>query len=170
MTYHANSESVPSSDAASLTTGQMRAWLAYVRVTQRMTYEMNRQLQADAELSLADYDVLAALSSVPEGRLQLTELATWIGWELSRLSHHTRRMGARGLIDRETSRVDGRATDAVLTELGREAIASAAPDHAALVKRLFFAPLTPELLTSLTEALEKVLENVRHEGTLPPGR
>ena len=39
-----------------------------MRVQLRMNYEMNRQLQSDAGLSLADYDVLAALSRAPGGR------------------------------------------------------------------------------------------------------
>jgi DNA-binding MarR family transcriptional regulator len=165
-----NGQTPPPSDATGLPADQMRAWLAYIRVMQRLTYEMNRQLQADSGLSLADYDVLAALSDAPEGRLQLTELAAWIGWELSRASHHVRRMCARGLISRVTSRVDGRATDAVLTERGREAIVAAAPGHVELVERLFFTPLNPELLESLSEALEKIHDNISLECRPPAGR
>ncbi len=36
-----------------------------MRVQLRMAYEMNRQLQADSDLSLGDYDVLNALSDSP---------------------------------------------------------------------------------------------------------
>src|SRR4051812_18454301 len=51
------------SDSAfrTLTADQRRTWLAYMRVQLRLTYEMNRQLQADSNLSLPDYDVLNAL-------------------------------------------------------------------------------------------------------------
>src|SRR5947209_864076 len=77
---------------------ELRAWLAYMRVQQRLGYEMNRQLQADSELSLADYDVLNALSGVPDECMQVTVLAAQIGWERSRLSHHARRMEDRGLV------------------------------------------------------------------------
>ena len=44
------------SDSAfeTLTADQQRAWLAYMRVQLRLTYEMNRQLQADSNLSLPD--------------------------------------------------------------------------------------------------------------------
>jgi DNA-binding MarR family transcriptional regulator len=154
-----------SSDSAAsgspwLTAEQLRAWLAYVRVMHRLTYEMNRQLQADSGLSLADYDVLAALSGAPGGRVAMTELAGWIGWELSRLSHHARRMETRGLASRETSPMDGRVTDLVLTQQGRDALTAAAPGHVELVKRLFFAPLNPELLQSLRLALESVHDNI----------
>src|SRR6266436_3298965 len=70
---------------------QQRAWLAYIRVQLRMTYEMNRQLQADSSLSLPDYDVLNALRYSTGGRMRITGLAARIGWERSRLSHHVRR-------------------------------------------------------------------------------
>jgi len=38
-----------------------------MRVQLRLTYEMNRQLQADSNLSLPDYDVLNALRYSPGG-------------------------------------------------------------------------------------------------------
>jgi DNA-binding MarR family transcriptional regulator len=139
---------------------QLRAWLAYLRVTHRLNHEMNRQLQADSGLSLADYDVLAALSDVPGGRAPMTELAAWIGWELSRLSHHTRRMETRGLTSREASPTDRRVTEVVLTQGGREALAAAAPGHVDLVRRLFFDPLDAGALRSLRRALETVHDNI----------
>src|SRR6201998_3120630 len=79
--------------------GQQRAWLAYIRVQLRLTYEMNRQLQADSDLSLADYDVLNALRYAPGGRMRVTALAARISWERSRLSHHVRRLQSRGLVE-----------------------------------------------------------------------
>ena len=83
-------------DDAWLTDEQQRAWQAWMRVMLRLQYEMNRQLQDDAGLTLADYDVLVALSNAG-GRLQLSDLAATVGWERSRLSHHLLRMGKRGL-------------------------------------------------------------------------
>ena len=58
----------PGSAFETLTPGQQRAWLAYMRVQLRLTYEMNRQLQADSNLSLPDYDVLNALQAPNELR------------------------------------------------------------------------------------------------------
>ncbi|MFV8264514.1 MarR family transcriptional regulator [Mycolicibacterium peregrinum] len=68
-----------------------------MRVQLRMSYEMNRQLQADSCLSLADYDVLVALSNVGDDGMRVSDLAAQIGWERSRLSHQLRRMEQRGL-------------------------------------------------------------------------
>ena len=75
---------------------QQRAWLAYIRVQLRLVYEMNRQLQSDSGMSLADWDVLTALGASESASLTVTTLAAQIGWERSRLSHHAKRMASRG--------------------------------------------------------------------------
>jgi DNA-binding MarR family transcriptional regulator len=139
-----------------------------MRVQLRMNYEMNRQLQRDTDLSLADYHVLNALTDAPDGRLQVSDLAALIGWERSRASHQLRRLCERGLAERVPSGVDGRATDAILTKKGREAITAAAPGHVELVRRLFFDPLPDELLPCLTAALEHIHVNINYNSSLPP--
>ena len=97
---------------------QQRAWLAYIRVQLRLAYEMNRQLLADSGLSLPDYDVLTGLSVAEGGRMQITVLAAQIGWERSRVSHHVRRMSARGLVSCALSAADRRVTEVTLTGRG----------------------------------------------------
>src|ERR1700736_4142097 len=109
-------------DSPWLSASQKRAWLAYMRVQLRMNYEINRQLQRDSGLSLADYHVLNALKCAPGHKLRITDLAAMIGWERSRASHHLRRLCERGLTKRIQSEDDGRATDAVLTKEGMNAV------------------------------------------------
>src|ERR1700720_4413921 len=82
----------PPCDSPWLSPPQLRAWMAYMRVQLRMNYEINRQLQRDSGLSLADYHVLNALSNAPDHKLQVTDLAALIGWERSRVSHQVRRL------------------------------------------------------------------------------
>jgi len=150
-----------------LSPNELRAWLGYMRLQQRLGYEMNRQLQSDSELSLADYDVLNALSGIPDECMQVSALAAQIGWERSRLSHHARRMESRGLVQCNLATRDRRATEIKLTPDGRRAIVGAAPGHVDLVRRLFFAGLPRELLAPLTEALEAIYDHVVQHGTLP---
>ena len=147
---------------------QQRAWLAYIRVQLRLSYEMNRQLQADSGLSLADYDVLTALSSTAGARMQMTALAAHVGWERSRLSHHVRRMANRDLVNCNSSDSDRRTTEVALSTTGRRAIDEAAPAHVELVKRLFFGGVPRSLLAPLTEALEGAYREILANGTLPP--
>ena len=150
-----------------LNDSQQRAWLSYMQVYHRLEYEMNRHLQTECGLSLGDYTVMNALSNAPGRRMQLTALATMIGWERSRLSHHLQRMTGRGLVDRTPSAADGRATDAVLTDAGWETLSIAAPKHVAWVRTLFFAGITARQEAQLADVLEVVYENILTEGTLP---
>ena len=117
---------------------QQRAWLAYIRVQLRLAYEMNRQLLADSGMSLPDYDVLTGLSVAEGGRMPITVLAAQIGWERSRVSHHVRRMSARGLVTCGPSAADRRVTEVTLTASGWQAQEEAAAGHVELVRRLFF--------------------------------
>src|ERR1700761_2482084 len=130
----------PTGDSPWLSPSQLRAWVAFMRVQLRMSYEINSQLQRDSDLSLPDYHVLNALSSAPEHKMQVTELAALIGWERSRFSHHLRRLSDRGLTKLLQSIEDGRAIVAVLTKKGLDAMVDAAPGHVLLFKKFFFEP------------------------------
>lgn len=158
-------------DAEPLADVRQETWFAYMRVMLRLNYEMNRQLQADNDISLQDYDVLNALADSPGTRLQLTSLASRIGLERTRLSHHLGRMAGRGLVARTTSAQDGRGVDAVLTDAGLAVLRAATPGHVALVRQMFFDGLDDDLLDPLHTALEQIHEQVLAHGTLPrPGQ
>ena len=162
-----NSKARPESAFTTLTAEQQRAWMAYMKVQLRLTYEMNRQLQADSNLSLPDYDVLNALRYAPGGRTRITALAARIGWERSRLSHHVRRLENRRLVDCRPAPADRRATEITLTDHGWDEITSASSGHIELVRQLFFDGLPHELLEPLTVGLERVYDNIIEHGTLP---
>jgi DNA-binding MarR family transcriptional regulator len=147
---------------------QAHTWLTFIQIQLRLTYEMNRQLQADSGLSLRDYDVLSALADAPGHRMQLSDLATLIGWEISRLSHHTSRMSRRGLVERLPSATDRRATDLHLTSAGQATLTVAAPAHVALVRRMFFEGLPPDLHQPFQATLESIYHQLISTGTLPP--
>jgi DNA-binding MarR family transcriptional regulator len=163
-----NGEAVPAPAGGWLEGDQQRAWLAYIRVQLRLAYEMNRQLLSDSDMSLPDYDVLTALSVADGGRMPITVLAAQIGWERSRVSHHVRRMSARGLVTCRLSAADRRVTEVALTGRGRQAHEDAAPGHVDLVRRLFFGGLPEGLVGPLGEALESVYANIIKQGSLPP--
>jgi DNA-binding MarR family transcriptional regulator len=141
-----------------------------MRVQLRLTYEMNRELQADSNLSLPDYDVLNALRYARGGRMRITALAAQIGWERSRLSHHVRRLQNRGLVESRQAPADRRATEIAITDQGWDELTNASSGHIDLVRRLFFDGLPDELIEPLTVGLERVYDNILDRGTLPaPG-
>jgi DNA-binding MarR family transcriptional regulator len=153
-----------------LTAEQQETWFAWMRVTLRLLYEMNRHLQAESELSLNDFHVLNALADSPARRLQVSALAARIAWERSRLSHHLQRMSGRGLVERVPSASDRRATEVVLGENGRRALLEATGGHVDWVRTLVFDGLDPALIVPLRTALEQVHAQLLARGELPaPG-
>ncbi len=139
-----------------LTPDESRAWRALQRLHTPLAAALNRQLLRDSALSSADYEVLVVLSETPEGVLRAGELGRATGWEKSRLSHHLKRMEARGLVERRDCVTDGRGLMVAVTEVGRTAIAEAAPGHVAAVREYVIDVLTREQLRVLAEIGEAV--------------
>lgn len=157
----------PGSPYAHLDDEETAFWYSYMKVLLRVRYEMNRQLRAASGISLADYDVLVALTSEPGGRMRVSDLAVRIGWERSRLSHHVARLRERGVIETERSPQDLRATEVVLTEAGRSTLAAAGPPHAAFVRAAFLDALSRGEMAGMHEALDRVYDSLIEHGSLP---
>ena len=144
-----------------LTEDEQRAWRGLLRMTAQLNVRMNRQLQDDFGISLADYDVLVVLSEAPDGRRRVFELTGALAWEQSRVSHQLARMQRRGLVAREECPTDARGAFAVLTEAGRGAIERAAPAHVEMVRQLVFDGLSSDQLTALTDVTGGVLDRLQ---------
>jgi DNA-binding MarR family transcriptional regulator len=153
-----------------LTPEEMRAWLAYRRMRALLDLQITRDLAADSQLSDADYDVLSTVSSAPEHRLRLGELAGTIRWSVSRLSHHVSRMEQRGLVVREDCADDGRSATVVLTDAGWVAIQAAAVHHVASVREHFVDLLTPAELDAFAKIGEKVVAHLNEVTSPTPVR
>jgi DNA-binding MarR family transcriptional regulator len=150
-----------------LTDDEQRAWRDYLTMSAQLETAMNRQLQSEHGLSLADYDVLVALDEVTgsgreeqSGACRISELGERLGWEQSRLSHQLRRMRSRGLVARAKATDDRRAATIGLTDTGRAALAAAAPGHAELVRGVAFADLTAGDLQALLRWTSGVLSRL----------
>ncbi|MCV7278753.1 winged helix-turn-helix transcriptional regulator [Mycolicibacterium flavescens] len=138
-----------------LTAQQQQVWRKYLAATSLLQTAMHRQLQQDCELSLADYDVLVALSE--RGEQRVNELADTLGWEQSRLSHQIRRMRGRGLVQRRDSGDDRRGASVSLTDGGRTTLEKAAAGHVELVRTTVFEGLSPTQLEAFGEVLDAML-------------
>ncbi|MFI6576200.1 MarR family winged helix-turn-helix transcriptional regulator [Nocardiopsis sp. NPDC050513] len=139
-----------------LTAPEQHAWRTFVRLYRRLHTRLGGDLQTHAKLSGADYEILVALTDVPDGRQRFQDLATTLEWEQSRLSHQISRMVKRELVAREECAEDGRGRLVAITSAGRAAIEAAAPRHAALVRRLVIDALTPDELAQLALLSDRV--------------
>jgi DNA-binding MarR family transcriptional regulator len=141
-----------------LTDEQQQIWRGYLSMASRLQTAMQRQLQSDCDVSLADYDVLVALSEA--GPQRMNELGEVLGWEQSRLSHQLRRMRGRGLVARHGSDDDRRGATVELTADGLAALQTAAPGHVELVRAVVFDGLSAAQLKAFGSVIETVLERL----------
>lgn len=136
---------------------EARAWRGYTRMRIELEAELSRRLSRGPGLSHSDYSVLVELSEAPGGRLRAFQLGRALRWEKSRLSHHLKRMEARGLVCREDCAEDGRGSEVLLTDAGRATIQAAAPAHVEDVRALMIDHLAPAQLDALADIAEVVL-------------
>jgi DNA-binding MarR family transcriptional regulator len=139
---------------------EREAWLSYVAATTLLDGALDRQLQRDAGMPLAYYQILAMLSEVPNRTLRMSELAAITQSSQSRLSHAVARLERRGWVRRKPCSEDRRSTFAQLTEEGYAALAAAAPGHVGTVRRHLFDRLTPEQVGQLRDISRAVLSGL----------
>ena len=146
---------------------EQQLWRSWLALGSALPALLHRELQADAGLSLPDFDVLVRLTESDDGRLRVSDLASALGWERSRLSHHVARMQRRDLVAREECVDDGRGAFVVVTPEGRAAIAQAAPHHVRTVRRVFLDPLADADVTELSRLVTTLLDAVAEGADRP---
>ena len=135
---------------------EARLWQVYRESFPKLLRALEARLISNSGLSGADYALLHPLSEAEDGVLRTRELGTSVGWERSRLSHQVSRMEKRGLVRREECVSDARGSMVRITDLGRKAIESAAPDHVDAVRAYFLDHLTVDEQVQLTTLLDRI--------------
>ena len=151
-----------------LTEREERVWRLFAMVQAVVSDEVEAQLQRDAGLTHFGYAVMSALSEAPGRAMRMSDLAAMANGSRSRLSHLVASLEARGLIRRERSPGDGRASVAVLTEAGHAKVVSAAPGHLRAVRSAVFDGLGEQGLAQLESACAELLANIGSRRGLPP--
>lgn len=144
-----------------LDAAEQEVWRAYLDVTRLLTERLQRRLVEDADLSLAEYELLVQLSETDGRRLRMSELAARAVHSRSRLTHTVARMEERGLVRREACPDDGRGVLCVLTDDGFAVLEAAAPDHVETVRQSIFDVLSPHEVEALGTAMKKVRAELR---------
>jgi DNA-binding MarR family transcriptional regulator len=133
------------------TRAELRVWRQFIETTEALRSEIASRLQSECSLSPGDYAVLLALGEAPDEQLRSSDLASAVGWERSRLSHHLGRMERRGLIRREECATDNRGAVVVLAPAGADAFRQATVPHLRAVRELFVDALSPRQLAAAAE-------------------
>lgn len=143
---------------------EQRAWRAFIDGSQRLMAVLNRDLQDNCDLTVADYRILVLLSEAADGSLRMSELAEGVLSSRSKLTHQVRRMESEGLVVRSTCAEDGRGVLATITEHGTRRLRTAAPLHVESVRENFVDQLTRRQLKMLGEIFESVDARLARRG------
>jgi DNA-binding MarR family transcriptional regulator len=97
------------------------------------------------------------VTSAPDGRLKMQELAHSVLLSKSGVTRLVDRMVEAGLMERQACDTDRRAIYAAATPAGRAALRDALPVHGDSLRRNFSEVLTPDEISKLRSTLTKIL-------------
>ncbi|WP_433053381.1 MarR family winged helix-turn-helix transcriptional regulator [Dactylosporangium sp. CS-033363] len=140
---------------------EQAAWRAFYSATTLLIDRLDRELQHEAGMPHAYYEILVVLSEAEGRSLRMSELAVKTRSSRSRLSHAVTKLESRGWVKRRDCDDDKRGQFADLTDEGFAALVSAAPGHVETVRTHLFDPLTPqqiEQLRLISEAITTTLK------------
>ena len=147
-----------------LTEREQQVWRSFLSASLGLSDALARQLQRDAGMPHAYYEILVALSEAPDRTLRMSELAGIRNSSRSRLSHAIARLEETGWVSRRGCPTDKRGSYAILTDAGFAALEAAAPGHVTEVREKLFDQLTPEQIEQLGEISDAIQRGL---GTQP---
>ena len=142
-----------------LDAAQQRSWRGLVIGMTLLVDRLDEDLRREFDMSLAEYEILVRLSE-SQGTLRMAQLASALGHSRSRVTHTIARMEKAGLVERRTSRVDGRGVDAVLTEKGHDVLVRAAPLHVRGVRQNLVDLVPGEDFAALGRVMNTVTDHL----------
>ena len=139
---------------------EQRTWRAFLGASQLLLDRLDRQLQRDAGMPHAYYEILVNLSEAPGRTMRMSDLAARSLSSRSRLSHAADRIEQLGWIERLQCPEDKRGAYARLTDKGFAVLEAAAPDHVEAVRTHLFDQLDPEQVEQLRKIGEAVIDHL----------
>ena len=137
---------------------RLGAWRAFLRAHAQVVRRLERDLAAEQDMALTDYDVLVQLAGSDQRRLRMSELADRLLLSRSGVTRLVDRLVMDGLVERVTCDDDRRGQWAALTDTGLARLRAAAPTHLRGVSRHFLDRLSSDELASLQRMLEPIAE------------
>jgi DNA-binding MarR family transcriptional regulator len=139
---------------------EQATWRSFLTSSRLLLDQLDRELQRDAGMPHAYYEILVRLSESPRRTMRMSELADRLFSSRSRLSHAVARLEEAGWVRREECPTDRRGALAVLTDEGQQALTSAAPGHVRGVREHLFDQLTPAQVKQLGRISEQIARHL----------
>jgi DNA-binding MarR family transcriptional regulator len=131
-------------------------WRTFLRAHAAVLRELERELDEDASLPLAWYDVLLTLAQAPQRRLRMAQLADRVLLSRSGLTRLVDRLEREGLVRREPSPGDARGMFTVLQPDGLRRLREAVPVHLRGIQQHWLEHFTDDELRTLGSLLGRL--------------
>jgi DNA-binding MarR family transcriptional regulator len=148
---------------APLDEAEMATWHALIKAHSRVVRRLEAELEVEHGLSLPAYEVLSHLSTAPEQRLRMTDLAKHAILTPSGLTRLVDKLVREGLLERQRCGADARVVYACLTPAGMTRLVTAYPTHLRGVREHFLDWLSVSQQHALSDALGGLAEICRQE-------
>jgi DNA-binding MarR family transcriptional regulator len=142
-------------------------WQAYLEATRLLFEELDRRVNQDAGISLADFVLLARLADADEWGMRMSDLADLTVSSRSRISHAVDRLETIGLVERRACPTDRRGSYASLTGAGRERLTQATPGHAETIRRHLLDQLSEEEVDGFRMSMAAVKRSLQEVDPAP---
>jgi DNA-binding MarR family transcriptional regulator len=136
---------------------RLRLWLRLLRTSRSIEAELRRRFAAEFATTLPKFDVMAALSRVPNG-MKMSELSRHLMVSNGNVTGIIERLVAEEIVERLAQAGDRRATCVRLTDKGRSRFAAMAEAHAGWINAIL-----QDLSGAEVETLSRLLARA------PPG-
>jgi DNA-binding MarR family transcriptional regulator len=153
------------SDTPPLDPEQLAAYFALMEVSSLLQHAVDQQLRDEGGLSYTQFQILAVLGEVPDGRRRMTDIADRLVHSRSGLTYQVAQLVKAGLVTRTPSSDDERSVIVTATPEGRALIDRVLPGHVDVVQRLLMTPLGRPDVAALSDILGRVRAHMR---TIPP--
>jgi DNA-binding MarR family transcriptional regulator len=140
----------------SFTPLERAAWSGFLETYAQMNRLIEAELQAHAQISHVEFEVLLRLSFAEGGRMRLQDLTAQSILSQSGVSRVVDRLERAGLVRRARASEDRRGADAILTEAGAARFRSAAQQHIAFVRATFLRHCSEAELQCMADCWHRI--------------
>jgi DNA-binding MarR family transcriptional regulator len=139
---------------------ELGAYFVLMEAVSLLQHHVEQQLRAEGDLSSVQFQLLASLSAA-DGQLTMTQLADGVVYSRSGLTYQAGLLEKAGLITRDPSPDDERATLVTITDSGQALLRRVLPGHIEVVRRLLLDPLADDDLHRLGDIMTRVRDHMR---------
>lgn len=141
---------------------RLQAYFALSEATSLLQDQIEQHLRAEGNLGTVQFQILMRLAS-GEGHATMTDLADGLAHSRSGLTYQAGLLEQRGLIHRDRSPNDERATLVTITHDGEALIRRILPGHISVVRALLLDLISDQESDMLAEIMDRVRSRIRAE-------